>query len=476
MELGWLNSQIANEAIELILVFDKDGKILFGNKTAEDKLEYDQDELLACGMSQIFRQDFAPGAAACDTFLDGIEKGNKELAMYRKNNSCFSVNVRVITTDIPDTYIIMAEDITASINKRVRKLKEEEEESGRGRNQFTANVTHELRTPVNGIKGQALALREEIDDPKQRKMLDVILHCCENMLSLINDVLDYAKIETGKFTIDETEFDFYELMEKVIATHSMEISRKELRLNVSIDEQIPRFMIGDELRIGQILNNLLSNAVKFTTVGYVSLAINKTMQVNDEVELFFMVKDTGIGISPKEQDRLFQSFSQVDASITRRFGGIGLGLVITKQLIELMNGNIYVESEKGKGSTFSFSIKLKTTENPEDNQRQTYADWNNYVNEEDLNTEGLMQFGEPENRRELRKRMDKLVLSIELGAWEKAEVLASTVKALVEGADEDIKKQVLRMEMAIRKEKYDRSMTAYDNLKNALITGLDEKE
>lgn len=340
MKLDWLNSQIANEAIELILVFDKEGKILFGNKTAEDKLEYGNDELLACGMSRIFRQDFEHGPEACDTFLDSIEKGNKELAMYRKNNSCFSVNVRIITTDIPDTYIVMAEDITASINKRVRKLKEDEEESGRGRNQFTANVTHELRTPVNGIKGQALALREEIDDPQQKKMLDVILHCCENMLSLINDVLDYAKIETGKFTIDETEFDFYELMEKVIATHSMEISRKELRLNVSIDEQIPRFMIGDELRIGQILNNLLSNAVKFTTVGYVSLAINKTMQVNDEVELFFMVKDTGIGISPKEQDRLFQSFSQVDASITRRFGGIGLGLVITKQLIELMHGNI----------------------------------------------------------------------------------------------------------------------------------------
>ncbi len=475
MEFEWLNSQIADEAIELILVFNNKGEILFGNRAAEAKLGYSEENLLKCSMSQIFRQDYPINSNACEVFLNMIEKGNRELVMYRNNNSCFSVNVRVIKTDKADKYIIMAEDITASINKRVRKLKEHEEESGRARSEFTANVTHELRTPVNGIKGHALTLRDELENPQHIKTVDIILHCCDTMLALISDVLDYSKIETGKFTIEEREFDFFELIEKVIATHSVEVSRKELRMNVSIDEHIPRFVIGDELRIGQILNNLLSNAVKFTTVGYVSLVINKAMQINDEVELFFMVKDTGIGISPKEQDKLFQSFSQVDASITRRFGGIGLGLVITKQLVELMHGNIHVESEKGKGSTFSFSIRLKTSKNPEDSQNQTYADWNSYVNEEEINTEGLMQFGEPENKKELKKRMDKLVLSIELGAWEKAELLASTIKALTETADEDIKKHVFRLEMAIRKSNYDKSMAAYQNLKTALTASFGEK-
>ncbi len=220
----------------------------------------------------------------------------------------------------------------------------------------------------------------------------------------------------------------------------------------------------------QILNNLLSNAVKFTMVGYISIFADVTMHVNDEVELFFIVKDTGIGISAQEQDKLFQSFSQVDASITRRFGGTGLGLAVTKQLVELMHGNIFVESEKGKGSSFSFSIKLKTgQEDTEDKRSEVFAAWSEYTDTEDADaTEDFLQFGEEANCRELKKRMDKLVLSIELGAWDKAEILASTIKALVVQGDGDIKKQVLRMEMAIRKSNYDKSMEMYQNVREML--------
>lgn len=333
MEFEWLNSRIADETVELVLLFNEEGSILYGNQTAAARLEYDRDKLTRCGMSQIFRQDFPNSSDGFITFVKKSMKNVKEMTMYRSNNSCFSVNVRIFPQDGMDAYLLLAEDISAqkNMNMRIRELKEKESENNRARNEFTANVTHELRTPVNGIKGHVMELVEEVTDPDQKKTLDIVLSCCDNMLTIINDILDFAKLESGKFVIDEKPFDFQEMMDKVVATHSAVVNKKELHMSVDIDEKIPHKLIGDELRLVQILNNLLSNAIKFTMVGYVNLVVGMTRQVNDEVELFFMVRDSGIGISQNEQDRLFQSFSQVDASITRRFGGTGLGLAITKQ-------------------------------------------------------------------------------------------------------------------------------------------------
>ena len=472
MEFEWLNSRIADETVELVLLFNEEGSILYGNQTAAARLEYDRDKLTRCSMSQIFRQDFPNSSDGFITFVKKSMKNVKEMTMYRSNNSCFSVNVRIFPQDGMDAYLLLAEDISAqkNMNMRIRELKEKESENNRARNEFTANVTHELRTPVNGIKGHVMELVEEVTDPDQKKTLDIVLSCCDNMLTIINDILDFAKLESGKFVIDEKPFDFQEMMDKVVATHSAVVNKKELHMSVDIDEKIPHKLIGDELRLVQILNNLLSNAIKFTMVGYVNLVVGMTRQVNDEVELFLMVRDSGIGISQNEQDRLFQSFSQVDASITRRFGGTGLGLAITKQLVELMHGDIHVQSEKGKGSTFSFSVKLKSEQILDDKQSQVYVNWSEYMKEQaDQNVDSLMQFGEAENREELKKRMDKLVLSIEMGAWDKAELLASTLKTLIESSgDDDLKRQELRMEMAIRKSNYEKSMDMYGRLKDAI--------
>ncbi len=473
MELESLGSKIVDKTIELILVFNGKGEILFGNRAACEALQYDAEELTKCNMTQIFRQEFQAERGCEIPFdKDRLEK-HSETAVYLKTSACIPVNIRIFPMDCEDVYFLLAEDITArkDMDARIRKLKEDEENNLRTRNEFTANVTHELRTPVNGIRGHVMTLMDMIQDEEQRRILDIILYCCANMSAIINNILDFSKLEAGKFTIEEQEFDFYKMMDKVIATHIVEINKKELRLSVDIDEKIPRLLIGDELRLSQVLNNLLSNAVKFTSVGYINVVVNMTRQVNDEVEMFFMVKDSGIGISDKEQDKLFQSYSQVDASITRRFGGTGLGLSITRQLVELMQGRIRVESEKGKGSTFSFFVKLRSNQNSDEDERQkeVYQSWIGFTKEDaSKEIDDSFTFGSEENKKELKKRMGKLVLSIEMGAWDKAEILASTIKTLAAGAGDDMKRQVLRMEMAIRKADYDKSMGMYDKLKESL--------
>lgn len=474
MDKEWLSSRIADETVELVLVFHDAGDIIWANQAAADKLEYERDGLTECGMKQIFRQDFKEPEP-----FDRLKLAEKqETAAYRRNGSCFPVSVRILPGNQEGVYILLAEDITdrKSIDLRSRKLRQDEEENIRTRNDFVSNVTHELRTPVNGIRGHATTLLDEVGE-EQRKTLEMILYCCNNISAIIDNILDYGKLGAGKFTIDEREFDFYKMMDRAIGTHMAEINKKELRLNVDVDQTIPQFLVGDELRLVQIINNLLSNAIKFTMIGSVGVVVSKTKQTADEVELFFMVKDSGIGMTQKEQDKLFQSFTQADASITRRFGGTGLGLAITKQLVELMQGSIQVESEKGKGSTFSFSVKLKTSqkEGTDAVQQKGYEGLISFAVDSGQSEEGdFSRFGEPANKEELKKRMDKLVLSIELGTWDKAEVLASTVKELVKNSDDEMRRLVLRMEMAIRKSNYEKSIAACGVVKEAVIERVGE--
>lgn len=478
METDWTDSTIIEETFDIVIAYDRQGKILLANRTAREKLEYTDEELKECNISSIFRQEFQREDGSYAPFDKEKLLEKEETALYRKNSSCFPATLR-FTYMTDGTECILAQDISFQKNMdvRIRQIKEEGEENQRIRNEFVANVTHELRTPVNGIKGHVSALLDEIQDENQRKTLNIILYCCDNMSSIINNVLDFSKMEAGKFDIENAEFDFYKMMDGVIATHMPNINKKELHISMYIDKNIPQLLIGDELRISQILNNLLSNAVKFTTVGQISVNVSKTMQVNDEVELFFMVRDTGIGIAKDDQDKLFQSFHQVDGSNTRHFGGTGLGLSITKQLVEMMDGSIHLESDKGKGSCFSFNIRLKTSRNTGEYKDLTalYSNWENLtVQTEQVDEENHFEFGTVENKDELKKKMEKLILSIELGSWEKAEILAKTVKALSTTPDGFMKRPILTLEMAIRKEDYEKSIAAFEQVKEALAERLEE--
>jgi len=239
-----------------------------------------------------------------------------------------------------------------------------------------------------------------------------------------------------------------------------------LDFSINVSPEIPEYIIGDELRIVQVLNNLISNAYKFTSVGGIHVEVVKTAGTERQIEIFFIVMDTGIGIAKADQDKLFQSFTQVDASISRRYGGTGLGLTICKQLIELMGGNIHVESDVGKGTTFSFAIWAGLPEEEQVKEPSSELLENHKVPNivSSFITDKIWKYGEPENKEELDKKMSKLILSVEMENWEKAEMFAETIKQLVEEAPREVKSAALRMKMAVQKGDYEKATAAFENL------------
>ena len=343
-------TQLLDEYLEMIFSFDVSGKVDFANRPAMDKLEYDAVDGL--NITDIFPSFFTKDGDGALRFNVDSPGQAMRLMAYRKNQTCFMTEVKIVKSKFDeDTYIIFAYDISAqeALERELNSVKENTADITRFKNEFVANVTHELRTPVNGIQGNTEELLTHDITPADRKLLELIERGCLDMHSLINNILDFSKLEAGKFQLEPREFNFRDMMSYVKSNHINKINEKGLDLFLTISPEIPETLIGDELRIAQILNNLLSNATKFTSVGKVMVDAIATAVQGSRIEIFFMVVDTGIGIDKKDQDKLFSSFTQAEASISRRFGGTGLGLNICKQLCELMGGHISVESELGKG-------------------------------------------------------------------------------------------------------------------------------
>lgn len=466
-------------ALEIVIVFDKKGTIVYANKKADRSLEYDEG-LLGVSIVEIFPGNFQfdKGSLLIEGGLGGELS---DMIAYRKNRTCFPAKVKLLLyEDIAEQmYICTAYDVstTTFLEKRVSQIGQEVEEAQKVKSEFVANVTHELRTPVNGILGNTLELLGQETEKDKLKLLQLIERGCKDMHALINSILDFSKLEAGKFTLEQQKFNFHNMIDYVKGNHSNRIIEKGLEFIVTISPEIPEYIIGDELRIVQILNNLISNAYKFTEQGEIHLEAVKTAQTDNRIELFFMVIDTGIGIAKADQDKLFKSFSQVDASISRKYGGTGLGLNICKQLVELMGGHIHVESDVGKGTLFAFHIWVELPEEEcgtdnfkEDIQRSEEFDLLHKLQSltENCVSEKIWKYGEEENKEELGKKLSKLTLSIEMDNWEKAEMFSETVKKLLEEAPREVKSAGLRLKMAVQKGDYDKAMKAIEALQEML--------
>ena len=247
----------------------------------------------------------------------------------------------------------------SSLLKKLTDAISRAEEANRAKNQFLANMSHEMRTPLNGILGMIELLRGTPMTAEQEDFASTIHASSQTLLFLIEDVLDFSKIEAGKISVETTDFDLHALIKITMGMVAQQAREKGLEVSTRIPSRIPFLLRGDPLLIRQILLNLLSNAVKFTEKGEVCLRVDQTRETSTNVVLRIGVSDTGIGISPEAQARIFQRFTQADESITRRYGGTGLGTTIAKQLVELMGGEIGLQSEPGKGTSFWFTLTLE---------------------------------------------------------------------------------------------------------------------
>ncbi len=229
-------------------------------------------------------------------------------------------------------------------------------QSDKTKSEFLANMSHEIRTPLNGVIGMAHILSQGKLDSEQKDSVGAIKTSAQNLLDVINEILDFSKLESGKSQVEDVDFSLNELVNQVLKILSPTAISKGLDLLSHLDKDIPEIIKSDELKIRQILTNLIGNAIKFTENGKIILDVRQTEVEDDYSELTFSIKDTGIGIPSKKLETIFESFTQADSSTSRKFGGTGLGLSICKKLTELLNGKIWAESDYGKGSTFIFSV------------------------------------------------------------------------------------------------------------------------
>jgi PAS domain S-box-containing protein len=353
-----------DNASDGIMILDLNGQILGLNRNFCERLGYREEELLGKTPQDLDPPEYA--VLVDQRVADIREKGESlfETAHIRKDGSIMPVEVSARVVEFGGRQVVMS--IVRDISERkqteeeLRHLKDAAEAASRAKSQFLANMSHEIRTPIHTIIGLGyLALQSELT-PKLRDYLTKINSSAESLHGIINEVLDFSKIEAGKVGIERIPFRLADMLGKIEEIAGIWTGEKHLELLFRVDPQVPAIIVGDPLRLGQVLNNLINNAVKFTDSGQVvvTVATGGEPVDSDSVNLRFSVADSGIGMTEELLSRLFQPFTQADSSTTRKYGGTGLGLSICKRLVEMMGGTIRAESRPSRGSVFSFTVRV----------------------------------------------------------------------------------------------------------------------
>jgi PAS domain S-box-containing protein len=356
---GFFYKAVVEDGSDLIFIVDYEGEIHYHNASVKDTLGYKNKSLVGKNFFDFILQDTVDDLKT--KFKLSQKKSYTEKVEFQflcADHSYRFLEYNAINLKHKEGlegFILDCRDITerkrdAEELLRLQKAKE----------QFLANISHEIRTPINGIAGMVGLLSQHPSNDDRETYLKAIEHSAENLKVIINDLLDLAAIESGKLRFEKIAFNLSDLVPALVNTFAYQAKEKKLGLDYSIDEKLNRILVGDPVRLNQILINLISNAVKFTHEGSICVTCSAERQQKDLLWVRFEVTDTGVGIPFEKLNTIFESFSQADASVTRKYGGSGLGLTIVKQLVELQLGKITVTSEEGKGSTFIVLIPYGT--------------------------------------------------------------------------------------------------------------------